>query len=167
MKRFDKDLKWWPGISILASIAVVYGNTIIQDYNYSPIDILALILAVLVCWLPTIYYSVMWNKQKWDYLSFMETAEVFDISFKRKVQSLHQAFKDKVISEEELFKKLVPFLDEAEKTSNDQNQRIIKEAEVTEITAKIEKIKEAYANGVISEKEMKEKIDNCSPSNKN
>jgi hypothetical protein len=166
MKRYDKDLKWWPGISILASIGVVYTN-ITKDWISSPIDILALILAFLVCWIPTIYYYVIWNRQKWDYLSFMETADVFDISFKRKVQSLNQAFKDKVISEEELFKKLVPFLDEAEKISNDQNQRIIKEAEVNEMTAKIEKIKDAYANGVISEKEMIEKIDNCSASNKN
>lgn len=166
MKRFDKDLKWWPGISILANIGIITVH-IAKRYITTPFDFIVLILALLVCWIPTIYYSVMWNKQKWNYLSSMETADVYDISFKRKVQSLHQAFKDKVISEEELFKKLVPFLDEAEKISNDQNQRIIKEAEVNEMTAKIEKIKDAYANGVISEKEMKEKIDNCSASNKN
>lgn len=117
--------------------------------------------AIIIWWTPFIVHRKIFDarqnnqiKLKWKLLEQMKSSNILDTDSKSSVIKLTEAFQNNVINEKELFSKLEPYFVQA-KSNLKKNKS---QQKCDEIKEKIDKINQAYKDGIIDSLERDVKL---------
>lgn len=136
-------------------------NDILKPKGYQMI--LAIILVLSICWGWKYYATKKFTKNYFLWIDFLIENESLPIELRDPISKLKKAHNDNIISQDELFKKLIPASNSAEEILEGLKSKIEKTRNKEDdffIQKRIDLIKQAHEDGILTNEEMNKRLRN-------